>query len=1547
MKFSHFFIRRPIFAAVLSIFITLVGGIALYELPIASFPDVAPPTVFIRARYPGASATTVAATVATPLEQEINGVENMLYLSSACTADGSIALQVTFKVGTDINTAQVQVQNRVAVALPKLPEEVRRLGVEVRKRSPNMTMVVTLVSPKGNLDEIFLSNYAYLQVKDVLARLLGVGDVFVFGTRDYSMRIWLDPDKASARNLTAGDIVAAVREQNFEVAGGVFGQPPAPPEMQMQLVALVKGRLTTEEEFSNIIIRSDPDGRLTRLGDVARVELGARDYSVDAYYDGMPTVALAVFQLPGSNTIETADAVRQAMQELSGRFPEGLEYRIARDESEYIRASINEVLKTLLVAMVLVTVVVVLFLQTWRASLIPLVAVPVSLVGTFAVMSALGFSINNLTLFGLVLAIGIVVDDAIVVVENVERHIAEGLSPVEATQVAMEEISGAVIAIALVLSAVFVPTAFLPGIQGKFYQQFALTIAVSTLISAFNALTLSPALCALLLQPHHASKDLLGRIIHGSVDWLFNGFNRLFEGSRARYLTTLRLVVRHAGVGLVLYVGLLGLTWLGFHSVPTGFIPTQDKGALFCYLQLPDGASLGRTKVVSTRAWQLVKDTPGVAAVVKLDGFSILSFGALPNASTMIVRLKPFEERHKAGLTTQRILAQLRPKLASITEGVAAAFDLPPVDGLGSIGGFKLQIQDRANLGPQALQAAAFQFMGAANQDPRLFNVITTFRANVPQVFLDVDREKAKTMQVPLSGIWETLGVYLGGLYVNDFNVFGRPFQVVAQADAPFRAKPSDVINLKTRNLAGEMVPLGSVLTVRDTTAPTLVYHYNLYPNADLSGATAPGVSSGDAIRIMEDLARRLLPPGMAIEWSELSLLEIMAGKAGMLIFPLCVLMVFLVLAAQYESWSLPLAIILITPMSLLFAILAVWARGMDNNLFTQIGLVVLIGLACKNAVLIVEFARQLQEKGKPRQEAALEACRLRLRPILMTSFAFALGVLPLMIASGAGGELRRAIGTATFWGTLGVTLFGLFLTPVFYVALQRMVERRKAGTPGPSGPPGSATAGSTAALLLIGSAFGLLSGGCAVGPNYRPPETQVNAAFANAAQTSLSVTATETNWWRGFNDTTLDRLIESAVATNHDLRIATARVREARALRSTVVLDAFPIVHASGGYTKGVNSQDAMHGAPRPQREIDLYDVGFDATWELDLFGRVRRSIQASSAEVAALEASRREVLVSLIAEVARNYVELRGAQNQLEVARQNADNQRETLDITLAKLKAGRATELDTARGQAQLNATLAIVPPLEAAVQRTIYRLSVLIGQPPTALKTELAAPAPLPALPALVHLGQPEDLLRRRPDIRAAERSLAAATARIGVATADLFPRVTFNGSVAFQAHEISGLGGGGSDADAFGPRISWAALDLGRVRAHLKAANARADAQLAAYEKTVLMALEETEGALVEFGRAQARRDYLRVAARAAEEAVRLANDRYRAGMAEFLTVLDAQRSLLAIQEQLAQSETRAATALVAVYKALGGGWEIQERSGSTAKADPAIEPSHP
>jgi multidrug efflux pump len=1525
VKFSHFFIRRPIFAGVLSILTVVLGLVALFTLPVAQYPEVTPPTVFVVAMYPGASAETVASTVSTPLEQEINGVEGMLYMSSSCSSDGQLRLGVTFKTGTDLNLAQVQVQNRVSTALPRLPEEVRRLGVTTMKRSPSITLMVHLVSPKGQFDDLYMGNYAFLRVKDKLARLPGVGDVRIFGVSEYSMRIWIDPDKAAGRNLTASEIVAAIREQNVQVAAGVFGQSPQPPGNLFQLTAQTQGRFSSPEEFEQVVLKAGTDGQITRLKDVARVELGANDYNIRDYLDGQPAVVLAVFQLPGSNAIETKKAVVDAMEDMAKEFPPGLEYRIVFDTTVFISESISAVLHTLVEAMILVVLVVVLFLQNWRASLIPLLAVPVSLIGTFAAMAMLGFSLNNLSLFGLVLAIGIVVDDAIVVVENVERNIALGLDPVAATRKAMEEVSSAVVAIGLVLAAVFVPTAFLGGLTGQFYRQFALTVAVSTLISAFNSLTLSPALAALLLRPHHAPHDRIGRLLQSTVGFVFRAFNRTFDAGRAGYLALLGRVLRHGAIALVVYAGLLVLTWLGFHRVPMGFVPPQDKGYLIGYVQLPDGASIERTREVSDRMSKLMRDTPGVGHTVEIVGLSLMTLGSQANAASFFITLEPFSKRMKHGLTSDIVAAQMRARLSGIQDGFIAVFGPPPVDGLGLVGGFKLQVEDRNQLGYQELMAQTYRLMGAANADPRVRNALSTFRASVPQAFLEVDREKAKAMKVPLNNIWETLQIYLGSLYVNDFAAFGRPYRVTAQADAGFRARPEDVGKLRTRNEAGQMVPLSTLVRVREVAAPVSITRYNMFPAAEISGATAPGVSTGEAIRLLDELADRVLPPGMGIEWTEISLLQILAGNSALYIFPLCVLMVFLVLAAQYESWSLPLAIILIVPMCLLFAILGVWGRDMDNNLFTQIGLVVLMGLACKNAILIVEFARQLQDAGRPRVEAALEASRLRLRPILMTSLAFAFGVLPMMLSKGAGAEMRRAIGTAVFWGMLGVTLFGIFLTPVFYSVIRRVIERKR--PPGVSG-------GAVTTMLALGCGGLFLAGGCAAGPDYRAPATKPSGtAFVNGVSSNLSPAAVEAQWWNEFHDPILERLVDRMAGSNHDIRMASARVREARALRSMAELEALPIVHAGGGWTRTTLSQDAMHGQPRNLRESDLWNAGFDANWELDVFGRVRRSVQARSAEVASMEAERRDLWVSLLGEVARNYFELRGAQHELEVARRNAENQRETLEIAESKLRAGRATELDVARARAQLTATLAILPPLEGAVKRAMHRLGVLTGQEPTALDSELAPVQPLPVLPTLVAIGTPEHLLRRRPDIRAAERSLAAATARIGIETADLFPRLTFNGRVAFEATDISGLGGAGSDAFAFGPRLSWAALDLGRVKARIRAARARADAELAFYEKTVLTALEETENALVEFGRAQARTAYLRDSAQAAARAMSLANDRYRSGITDFLQVLDTQRTQLVIEEQLAQSETRTATALVAVYKALGGGWETTVRSG--------------
>src|SRR5688572_3204121 len=1045
MNFSHFFIRRPIFAAVLSIMIVLVGLIAMFQLPIAQYPEIAPPTVVVRAVYPGANPKVLAETVATPIEQEVNGVENMLYMSSTSTSDGVMTLTITFRLGTDLNTAQVLVQNRVAIALPRLPEEVRRLGVTTTKRSPDLTMVVHLTSPDNSRDELYVANYAFLQVKDQLARIPGVGDVIAFGARDYAMRVWLDPEKLASRNMTAGDIVRAIREQNLQVAAGTIGQPPVPAGNDFQLTISTQGRLLDEQQFGDIIVKQGTQGQVTRVRDVARVELAARDYSIASQLNGKPAAAMVIFQLPGSNAIETSDRVRAKMEELKQNFPQGVDYRIVYDTTIFARESISAVVHTLFEAVLLVVLVVIVFLQSWRASIIPLLAVPVSLIGTLAVMKVFGFSLNNLSLFGLVLAIGIVVDDAIVVVENVERNIALGLNPVDATKKAMTEVSGPVIAVALVLSAVFIPTAFLSGITGQFYRQFALTIAVSTLISAFNSLTLSPALSAILLKSHHARKDWFARGMDRVLGWFFRLFNITFERTTNGYTHAVGGTLRRTGIALAVYAGLILLTWGGFKIVPTGFIPTQDQGYLIVFAQLPDGASLERTQKIITQAGEMARTIPGIRNTVEFPGYNLLVGANLPNAGTMFVGLDEFSRRKDPRQSASALIAQLNAQYGELRDARVVVLSPPPVRGLGSTAGFKMMIQDRADVGLETLAGTSFRMMVNGSQTPGLAQVFTTFTTRVPQIFVTVDRVKTKSMGVALADLNDTLQIYLGSLYVNDFNRFGRTYQVTAQADANFRLHAEDIARLKTRNAAGDMVPLGTLVDVNETTGPDKVIRYNMYPAADINGIALPGVSSGQAIALAQGLATKELPQGMGYEWTELTFQEQLAGNTIVFIFPLCVLLVFLTLAAQYESWSLPLAIILIVPMCLLSAIAGVWLRGMENNVFTQIGLIVLVGLASKNAILIVEFAKQLEDSGRSITDAAIEAARLRLRPILMTSFAFILGVVPLLIASGAGSEMRQALGTAVFFGMLGVTFFGLILTPVFYVVIRKLSVRSKA----------------------------------------------------------------------------------------------------------------------------------------------------------------------------------------------------------------------------------------------------------------------------------------------------------------------------------------------------------------------------------------------------------------------------------------------------------------------------------------------------------------------
>ena len=1036
MKFSHFFIDRPIFASVLSLVILIVGGIAYLGLPVAQYPEIAPPSIVVRATYPGANAETIAATVATPVEQEVNGVEGMLYMSSYSTSDGQMSLTITFKVGTDLDLAQVLVQNRVAIATPRLPEEVRRLGVTTRKSSPDLMMVVHMLSPDESYDQLYVSNYARNNVRDVLLRLDGVGDLVLFGERQYSLRVWLNPDQLSAYGLTAGDVVRAVQEQNVQVSGGALGTPPNRGDNAFQFIVTTQGRFDDPRQFREVIVRAGGDGQIVRLRDVARVELGAQDYVTNSYLNGKPAVAMGIFQRPGTNALAAAASIKATMDSLKADFPKGLDYTIVYNPTEFIAQSVHEVYKTLFEAVALVVVVIIVFLQSWRTAIIPIIAIPVSLVGTFAVMSLLGFSLNTLTLFGLVLAIGIVVDDAIVVVENVERNIADGLSPRDAAHTTMDEVGSAVVAIALVLCAVFIPTAFIPGISGQFYKQFALTIAVSTVISAFNSLTLSPALAALLLKPHGAHAG--GNPITRGLSALAGGFNRGFDRTAHGYARLVGVVARRRVIMLAIYAGLIGGTvWL-VQRTPTGFIPTLDQGYAIVVIQLPDGAALSRTDDVVQRASKIIRETPGVQDAVAFAGFSGATFTNASNAAAIFARFTPFEDRIAGKQPAGAIIGQLFGRLQALPEAFIIAVPPPPVPGIGNAGGFKMQLQDRSGTDVRRLLGTAYQLMGRAAADRDVAGVFTTFSASSPQVYLEIDRTKARMLNVPIPAIFETLQVNLGTAYVNDFNAFGRIYQVRAQADQRFRMETADIARLKVRSSTGALVPLGTLVEIREVSGPDLVQRYNMYVSVPLQGNPGPGVSSGTALDAMENLARQTLQPGMGFQWTELAFQERSTGNLAGFIFALAVLFVFLVLAAQYESWTLPLAIILIVPLAVFSALVGVTLRGMDNNILTQIGLVVLVGLAAKNAILIVEFARDAEARdGLDPLAAAIEAARLRLRPILMTAFAFILGVVPLVIATGPGAEMRQALGTAVFAGMLGVTLFGLFLTPVFYVAIR------------------------------------------------------------------------------------------------------------------------------------------------------------------------------------------------------------------------------------------------------------------------------------------------------------------------------------------------------------------------------------------------------------------------------------------------------------------------------------------------------------------------------
>jgi gold/copper resistance efflux pump len=1513
VTFSRFFIERPIAAVVLSGVIVIAGVLSLSGLPLTEYPRVTPPTVIVRTAYPGANPNVIAETVAAPLEQEINGVEGMLYMGSQASSNGSLTVTVTFEPGVDADIAQVQVQNRVSRAASRLPQEVQRIGITTQKASPDVLMVVHLLSPNNRYDALYLSNLATLRVRDELARLNGVGDVFVYGAGDYSLRVWLDPDKVAARSMTASEVVQAIREQNVQVAAGSVGQQPSTGSA-FQLSVNATGRLSNPEQFADIVVRVSPDGGVVKIRDIGRVELGANQYSIRSLLDNQPAAAIQILQDPQASALDVSAAVRSTMERLAEGFPDGVEYRIVYDPTIFVRASIRNVLLTVFEATALVILVVLMFLQTWRASFIPVVALPVSLIGTFAIMHAFGFTLNTLSLFGLVLSIGIVVDDAIVVVENVERHLAIGQSARDAALSAMREVTSPILAITAVLCAVFIPTAFLGGLTGQFYRQFALTIAISTVLSAINSLTLSPALAALMLRPHGARPDWLTRALDVMIGPLTRRFNSLFESASTAYVASVSRAVRFAGVIGVVYVGLLLLTVLGFNKVPSGFVPAQDKYYLVGIAQLPNGASLDRTETMVRRMTEIALKQPGVESVVAFPGLSINGFVSMPNAAVLFTMLDPFEARTSPELSANAIAGSLNQQFASIGGGMAAMFPPPPVPGLGTIAGFKLQIEDRGNHGERALFDATQKVLMAAYQSPQLAGVFSNYQVDVPQVFFDLDRERAKHFGVPLDRVFETLQVYLGSLYVNDFNMLGRPYQVTVQADQSFRSDVDAIGQLQIRAANGGMLPLSSLANVRPASGPDPVSRYNAFVSADINGGPAPGVSSGEATAEMSRILDATLPAGFAYEWTDLTYQQMRDGRGAVMVFALAVLLAFLLLAAQYNSWSLPLSVMVAIPTVLLSAIGGLWLTGRDNNIFTQIGLVVLIGLAAKNAILIVEFARQREAQGEDVRTAIIDACRLRLRPVLMTSLAFIMGVVPLATATGAGAEMRQAMGVAVLAGMLGVTLFGLLLTPVAYYVIRRWTlgERRLTTMQIPAG---VAHAGRASVLVILAT----VAMACA--PKYVVPATTIPTP-APVVAPGVSNVDFEPEWWRQFNDPVLDGLIASALTANRDLRMAGARYEAARELAGAAALLQLP----RGGVAVGGSRQQLAEAeAPGlPDRSFSLVHAGAGVTWEADLFGRLRGQGDAMRAMATAAAMDVRGVRVAIAAQVASAYFELRGAQRDVRWLAELQGTNRKQMDVTRALVNAGRSTRLDLFRVE-QVEQELAVAASNAShRIERARNRLATLTAQPRETLALLDEQNAPLRITEAAI--GTPATLLQRRPDIAAAESRLGAAAARANVARAELFPRVDITGTVGLVAGSVGRLTEAGAGSWLLAPRIAWNLLDWPRLRREMRAAGAQADAAFAEYELTVLRALEESRTAVDAYAAANRELQANERRAQAAADAANIIFIQYREGLVDSLARTQAERDSIAGALAANGALTAQRLAVVDLYRALGGGW---------------------
>ena len=1527
MTVAHFFIEHPRFAIVINVFIVLAGLATMFSLPVTQYPNIVPPTIKVTTLYPGASADVIARTVATPLEQAINGVEGIEYISSQSTGNGQLTITVIFTIGSNADNDLLLTQTRVQNTLARLPQEVQLQGVQVKKTIDDLLLAVHAYSPDGSRSPQYISNYM-IHIRDEIARLPGVADFLLFGDRQYAMRIWIDPDKAAAYNISATEILAALRAQNAQISAGVLNQPPVATKGAYQLNIEALGRLRTPQQFEDVIVKTDNQGRITRIRDIGRAEVGAADYNSLAYADRYPSAQWVVVPTPDANAVKLENTIWKRMAELKKTFPPGVDYLRIYDPATFVSQSIHEVIVTVFIAVVLVVLVVYIFLQSWRATIIPVVAIPVSLIGTFSILTILGGSVNNLSLFGLVLAVGIVVDDAIVVVENVERNMALGMSPRDAAHETMTEVSTALIAIALTLCAVFVPVAFISGIPGLFFKQFAITIAGSTIISCFVSLTLSPALCAILLKPHnegclHCEPTGLTLLLRP----LFDVFNKAFDWLSTSYGNLTGRFVRVTGVMFLIYLALIGLTGFQMFRIPTGFIPQQDVGYLVLVCQLPPGSTLERTDEVVRQVNEIALNTYGIKHTSANPGFDVTTNTMAPNVGTVFTTLPSLFGEHLRGVNAASMVATLRKEFAGFKGANVLVVNPPAVKGLGTAGGFKMMLEDRAELGPQALADATNKLVVAARKDPAFAAVFTLYNAGAPSVYADIDREKAEKVGLSTADVFPTLELYMGSQYVNDFNLLGRTYPVFVQGDQQFRQTPEEIARLKVRNATGAMVPIGTVATFKEKTAPYRIPRYNLYPASEVMGEAAPGVSSGEALKRIEKLAKENLPPGITFEWTDLAYQQSKTGIPTAAIFGASALFVFLVLAAQYESWKIPLAIVLIVPMCLLAATTGLNLRTLPIDILAQIGFVVLLGLAAKNAILIVEFAKQRQDHdGADPQEAAVHSAHVRLRPILMTSIAFIAGVGPLTVAHGAGAEMRQSLGTTVFFGMLGVTIFGLLFTPAFYVLVRKskVKKHRKIH---------ASSLTTTVGLILL---LSMSLQGCSVGPKYKapPPPGAELAPFHNKLKApnfrEMSAPSLD-EWWNGFKDPMLLTIVQRALNQNLDLAASLERVNQSRALASGAGARLFPAGELDASATAVHQSLEGNLGKiarndPAFRRNIHEYTVGPFASWELDVAGGIRHNAAAARDEVQAAEANRIGTRIIVAADAADAYLQVRGYQARIAIAKSQIETDEHLLKLVQNRHEAGAATKREIEQSQALLQQARSTLPPLRLALEKQLNRLDVLMGAQPGTYAHELDSVTPVPSIPSIANQ-EPTDALRRRPDIIAAERRLAASNERIGVALAEYYPKISLAGALGFDSLNSGSLFTSGGFQPAAVAGLRWRLFDFGRVNAEVKQAHGVHAEALVDYRQAVLKAAEDVENAVASLSETEAYSVEVEAEVRSLTRARDLSQDAYRAGSITLTDVLDADRQLLTAQDQLAENRADAARAAVGVFRSFGGGWQ--------------------